>query len=59
MSVLYLMVPMSLALGFGFFAAFYWAVRQGQFDDVETPALRILEDSPQERKLHGKKHSQI
>ena len=25
-------------------AAFRWAVRDGQFDDTETPALRILLD---------------
>lgn len=59
MSIVFLMVPMALLLGFGFFAAFYWAVSRGQFDDLETPALRILEDPPQERKQHGKKHSQV
>lgn len=44
MSVLYLMIPMSLLLGTGFVMLFIWTVRSGQFDDVETPALRILND---------------
>jgi len=25
-------------------AAVIWAVRQGQYDDLETPALRVLTD---------------
>jgi cbb3-type cytochrome oxidase maturation protein len=27
-------------------AAFAWAVRKGQFDDLDTPALDILDDAP-------------
>lgn len=49
MNILVLMIPMALILGFGFMAAFLWATSQGQFDDVETPAHRILQDDPQER----------
>ncbi len=44
MNVLYVLVPLALALGAAGVAAFRWAVRDGQFDDVETPALRILLD---------------
>ncbi|MBX3022488.1 MAG: cbb3-type cytochrome oxidase assembly protein CcoS [Bdellovibrionales bacterium] len=44
MIVLYLMIPISLALGIGFVGAFVWSVRNGQMDDTETPAHRILED---------------
>lgn len=50
MSILILMVPMALLLGLGFVAAFLWATAQGQFDDVETPAYRILNEDPHERK---------
>ena len=47
MNVLYVLVPLALALALGGVAAFRWAVRDGQFDDVETPALRVLlEDDP-------------
>ena len=42
MSILVVLVPISLVLlGFAV-AAFAWAVRKGQFDDLETPALDIL-----------------
>ena len=44
MNVLYVLVPIALALALGGVAAFHWAVRDGQFDDVDTPALRILLD---------------
>ncbi|MDT7857389.1 cbb3-type cytochrome oxidase assembly protein CcoS [Rubrivirga sp. S365] len=44
MNVLYVLVPLALALALGGVAAFRWAVRDGQFDDVETPALRVLLD---------------
>jgi cbb3-type cytochrome oxidase maturation protein len=45
MSVIYLMLPLALLLGFGFLAAFILAARQGQYDDLVTPAHRIfLED---------------
>lgn len=44
MNVLYLLVPLALVLAAASVAAFYWAVRDGQFDDVETPSLRVLLD---------------
>ena len=44
MNVLYVLVPLALALALGGVAAFRWAVRDGQFDDVDTPALRVLLD---------------
>ena len=44
MNVLLVLIPLALALAAAFAAAFRWAVRDGQFDDVETPALRILID---------------
>jgi cbb3-type cytochrome oxidase maturation protein len=49
MNILALMIPMALVLGFGFTAAFLWATARGQFDDVETPAHRILQDDLYER----------
>jgi cbb3-type cytochrome oxidase maturation protein len=45
MSVLYLILPVALLLGGAAVAAFIWAARQGQFDDLTTPSMRILEDS--------------
>lgn len=44
MNILLLLVPISLVLLGVAIAAFVWAVRRGQFDDLDTPALDILED---------------
>ncbi|NUQ67498.1 MAG: cbb3-type cytochrome oxidase assembly protein CcoS [Phycisphaerales bacterium] len=46
MSVLYLMVPMALVLGIGAVIAFIWASKTGQYDDVDSPAHRMLHDDP-------------
>ena len=44
MTVLYLLVPLALVLvGFAVLT-FVWAVRDGQYDDLETPAVRVLFD---------------
>jgi cbb3-type cytochrome oxidase maturation protein len=37
-----LLVPMALGLGLAGLAAFFWAARSGQFDDLDGAALRIL-----------------
>lgn len=44
MSILYLLIPIALLIVAGAIAAFWWATRSGQFDDLETPAVRILID---------------
>jgi cbb3-type cytochrome oxidase maturation protein len=42
--ILYLLVPLSVVMVFAIGALFWWAVRSGQFDDMEGPAHRILMD---------------
>ena len=44
MEIIYLLVPLSLVLIGVIVWAFFWAVRSGQFDDLEGPAHRILMD---------------
>ncbi len=44
MTILLLLIPLSLMLVGVAAWAFAWAVRQGQFDDLDTPALDILGD---------------
>lgn len=44
MNVFFLMIPVTLMIVIGFIVAFLWATRNGQFDDLETPAHRILAD---------------
>ena len=44
MDILYLLIPLSLVLVFAIGAVFWWALRSGQFEDMEGPAHRILMD---------------
>ena len=44
MNIFYLLIGVSLLAALIALAAFIWAVRNGQFDDDETPAIRILFD---------------
>lgn len=48
--VLVLLIAVSLVVALGFLAAFIWATRNGQFDDDQTPALRILHDNTTQAK---------
>jgi cbb3-type cytochrome oxidase maturation protein len=41
---LYLLIPLSVVLVFLIGLAFWWSLRNGQFDDMEGPAYRILMD---------------
>jgi cbb3-type cytochrome oxidase maturation protein len=44
MSVIYIIFPVALLLGFGAILAFSWAMNAGQMDDLDTPPVRILFD---------------
>ncbi len=44
MTILLLLVPISLVLLGVAIWAFVWAVRRGQFDDLDTPAIDILRE---------------
>ncbi|QDT67933.1 Cytochrome oxidase maturation protein cbb3-type [Planctomycetes bacterium MalM25] len=46
MSVVFVMAPVALLLAAIAVGAFIWATRDGQFDDVETPAHRMLFEEP-------------
>ena len=46
MSIVFVLIPVSLILvGIGVWA-FFWAVRTGQFDELDSPAWEILVDDP-------------
>lgn len=49
MSILLVMIPLALLLGGAGLAAFYFATRRGQFDDLETPAYRALLDDSERK----------
>ena len=44
MNILLLLIPISLLLLGAAIWAFVWAVRSGQFDDLDTPSLDILRE---------------
>lgn len=44
MTVIYVLLPLAVVLAVGFVVMFIWATRDGQFDDVKTPQLRVLFD---------------
>lgn len=44
MNVLAILVPVALALGFCGLVAFMWALRAGQFDDLEGAGWRAIAD---------------
>ena len=44
MTGLAVLIPIALGLGLCGLAAFFWAMRSGQFEDMDGAALRILID---------------
>jgi cbb3-type cytochrome oxidase maturation protein len=44
MDILYLLIPLSLVFVALIALVFLWAVKSGQFEDMEGPAHRILMD---------------
>ena len=49
MGILIMLVPVTLILAAISVAAYIWAHRNHQFDDLDTPAYRILFEEPEER----------
>lgn len=44
MDILYLLIPLSVALVLAIGAVFWWALQGGQFEDLEGPAHRVVMD---------------
>ncbi|MFZ5670753.1 MAG: cbb3-type cytochrome oxidase assembly protein CcoS [Pseudomonadota bacterium] len=44
MTIVYILAPLSLLLGLGGLAGFWWTLRAGQYDDPMGDAARILDD---------------
>jgi cbb3-type cytochrome oxidase maturation protein len=51
MDILYLLIPLSVVLVFLIGAVFWFALRSGQFDDLEGPGFTVLldDDKPGDR----------
>ena len=44
MEIIFFLIPIALLLVAGIVAGLFWAVKSGQFDDLEGPAYQILMD---------------
>ena len=49
MNIVMFLAPFSLGLGLIAVAAFWWTLRDGQYEDPAGDAARILIDDPQDR----------
>ena len=47
MDILFLLVPLSVALVFALMGVFAWALQASQFDDLQREGARILGDDPE------------
>lgn len=57
MDVIFWLIPAMILLGLVGLLLFFWAVRSGQYDDMEGPAHRILDDDDMiEKGSSGEKH---
>jgi len=54
MDVLYFLLPLGAAFSIIAALCFCWASLSGQFDDLDTPAIRVLFESDGERDSKGK-----
>ena len=52
MEVIFVVLPLAIVLAGVAVAAFLWAVRRGQYDDLDTPPCRVLfeDTTPASRK---------
>ncbi|HTU61136.1 MAG TPA: cbb3-type cytochrome oxidase assembly protein CcoS [Polyangiales bacterium] len=53
MTVIFLILPITLVLSAAAVLAFSWATRTGQFDDLDTPALRALHETSADPAPHS------
>ncbi|MFP5506033.1 MAG: cbb3-type cytochrome oxidase assembly protein CcoS [Gammaproteobacteria bacterium] len=49
MDILYLLIPLAVIIMIVAIGAFMWAVKSGQYEDLEGPAHRILMDDDDPR----------
>ncbi len=55
MSIIYIVLPLALLVVLVAVIAFAMATRRGQFDDLDTPAIRALhDDEPRTRDVDRK-----
>jgi cbb3-type cytochrome oxidase maturation protein len=55
MSVLVILIIFSITVAILFLSLFIWAVKSGQYDDTDSPAIRLLYDDKKPIKELDKK----
>ena len=55
MEVIYILIPLSLVLVAVIVGFVVWAIKSGQFEDLERPAYRILDDDDSVGSGNGRK----
>lgn len=55
MNIIVLLIPIAILLAATFVTAFIWSARKGQYDDLDTPAMRIIFDDETNKSVKGKK----
>lgn len=55
MEVLPIVIPLAILLALSFIGGFIWMTVKGQYDDLETPAMRmLLEEEKLQEKIQDK-----
>lgn len=54
MEIVFILVPATFLLAFGALAAYVWSAHNGQFDDLDTPPMRMLHDDEVEKSVDAK-----
>jgi cbb3-type cytochrome oxidase maturation protein len=59
MDILYLLIPLSVVLVFLIGGVFWFALRSGQFDDLERPGFEVLmdDDRPAAAEAHPRRET--
>jgi len=52
MSSMYILILITLGAGTVAWLGFLWAVKSGQYDDIEGPKYRMLEDDDEKKDPH-------
>ena len=56
MGIIYLMIGVSFSIALFFLVSFFWATKDGQFDDDYTPSIRMLFDDEIEKENINQKN---
>jgi cbb3-type cytochrome oxidase maturation protein len=54
MRIILVLIFLSLILALMFLAAFFWAVKNGQYEDDHTPSIRMLWEEKKPKELSQK-----